>query len=65
MIVFVISILCAALLLAASWAGGCAIYDRQTKNLIREARRLRRYNNLMERTTPERVESEQDDGNKV
>ena len=65
MIMFVISILCAALLLVAAWAGGCAIYDRQTDNLIREARRLRHYNNVMERTTPERAESEQDDGNKV
>lgn len=65
MIMFVTSILFAALLLMASWAGGCSLYDRQTKNLIREARRLRRYNNLTERTTPERAESEQDDGNKV
>lgn len=55
---FVISILCAALLLIASWAGGCAIHDRQTKNIIREARRLRHYNNVMGRTTPERAESE-------
>ncbi len=65
MIMFVISILCAALLLVAAWAGGCSLHDRQTKNLIREARRLRRYNKIMERTTPERAESEQDDGNKV
>lgn len=60
---FVTSILFAALLLIASWAGGCSLFDRQTKNLICEARRLRRYNNVMGRTTPERAESEQDDGN--
>lgn len=65
MTMFVTSILFAALLLIASWAGGCSLFDRQTKNLIREARRLRRYNNVMGRTTPERAESEQDDGNKV
>ena len=65
MSMFAISILFAALLLMASWAGGCSLYDRQTKTLIREARRLRRYNNVMERTTPERAEREQDDGNKV
>lgn len=60
---FVISILFAALLLVAAWAGGCILHDRQTKNLIREARCLHHYNNVMERTTPERAESEQDDGN--
>lgn len=65
MIMFVTSILCAALLLMASWAGGCVLYRIRTYKLIREVRRLRRYNNLTERTTPERAESEQDDGNKV
>lgn len=57
MSMFVTSILFAVLLLIASWAGGCSLYDRQTKNLIRDARRLRHYNNVMGRTTPERAES--------
>lgn len=63
MIMFVISILFAALLLIASWAGGCSLYDRQTEKLKREARHLCRYNIIMGRTTSERAESEQDDGN--
>lgn len=65
MIMFVTSILFAALLLVAAWAAGGILYRIRTYNLIRDARRLRHYNNVMGRTTPERAESEQDDGNKV
>lgn len=53
------------LLLLIAWAAGGAVYQIQTDNLIREASRLRHYNNVMGRTTPERAESEKDDGNKV
>lgn len=63
MIMFVTSILFTVLLLVAAWAAGGILYRIRTYNLIREARRLRRYNNVTERTTPERAESEQDDGN--
>lgn len=63
MIMFVTSILFTALLLVAAWAAGGILYRIRTYNLIREARRLRHYNNVMERTTPERAEREQDDGN--
>ena len=65
MTMFVTCILFTGLLLAAAWAGGCAIYDRQTKNLIREARHLSRYNIIMGRTTPERAERGKTNGNKV
>lgn len=62
---WLLTIALTALLLLIAWAAGGVIYQIQTENLIRDARRLRHYNNVMGRTTPERAESEQDDGNKV
>ena len=62
---WLLTIALTALLLLIAWAAGGAVYRIQTDNLMREARRLRHYNNVMGRTTPERAESEKDDGNKV
>ena len=61
---WLLTIALTALLLLIAWAAGGVLYQIQTDNLIREASRLRHYN-VMGRTTPERAESDKDDGNKV
>ncbi len=59
-----ITIVLTALLLLITWAAGGVVYKIQTDNLIRDARRLRHFNNIVSMTR-EHAESEYDDGNKV
>lgn len=55
---YVLTILLTALLLMISAWAGDLLYKYRTDSLQREARRLRHFNNIMERTAPERAESE-------
>ena len=64
MIMFVCSIGSAILLLIGIIAGGSWLHDQRTYRLISDTRHLAEINKKG-RTTPERAESEKDDGNKV
>ena len=64
MIMFACSILAAVLTIIGIRYGADWLHDRRSHRMIRDTRHLAEFNK-MERTTPERAESEQDDGNKV
>lgn len=64
MIMFICSILAAVLTIIGIRYGADWLHDKRTYKMIRDTRQIAEVNK-MERTTPERAESEQDDGNKV